>query len=253
MAEREGQPGLSDETGASVTDQTIRVAVCTPVRDQCSSIFTQSLALAYAYMARHHDNVDCSLYSNNGSVITEQRLALARLALQDGADWTVWFDADMRFPKDAIERLLAHNQPIVAANYPTRRMPAIEPTAFVDDETQDRVYTLKESTGLQPVAAVGFGCIAVHRSVYQAMDLPWFDTPWDKEAMKYDCGEDIYFCRKARAAGFQVLIDHDLSKEIAHVGQMEFDYVIAGGLRHKVKELKPRLVNNQVNAIVTAA
>jgi len=231
----------------------IRVAVLVPVRDSCVSLFAQSLALAYAYLAKHHSNVDACLYSNNGSVIAEQRLGLARMALQDGADWTVWFDSDMRFPKDTIERLLAHQKPIVAANYPTRRMPAIEPTAFVDDETQDRVYTLKESTGLQPVAAVGFGVMAVHRSVFEAMELPWFDTPWDKEAMKYDCGEDVYFCRKARAAGFEVLIDHDLSKEVAHVGQMEFDSIIASGLRHKVKDLKPRLVNNQVNAIVTAA
>ena len=231
----------------------IRVAVLVPVRDQCVSLFAQSLALNIGYIAKHHPEVDACLYFNNGSVIAEQRLGLARLALQDGAHWTIWFDADMRFPKDTIERLLAHKQPIVAANYPTRRMPAIEPTAFVDDESQERVYTLKDSIGLQPVAAVGFGCIAVHRSVFEAMELPWFATPWSEQDMKFECGEDVYFCRKARAAGFQVLIDHDLSKEIAHVGQMEFDSIIASGLRHKVKELKPRLVNNQVNAIVSAA
>ena len=131
------------------SESEINVAVLVPVRDFCDSFFTQSLAIATSFVAKHHPEVDLRMYFNNGSVIAEQRLGLARLALQDGAHWTVWFDADMVFPKDTIVRLLAHTAPIVAANYPTRRMPAIEPTAFVDDVTQERVYTLKESTGLE--------------------------------------------------------------------------------------------------------
>lgn len=231
----------------------INVAVLVPVRDFCASFFAQSLSLAMGFMGKHHDEVDMRQYFNNGSVIAEQRLALARMALMDGADWTVWFDADMHFPKDTIPRLLEHRKPIVAANYPTRRMPAIEPTAFVDDETQDRVYTLKESTGLQSCAAVGFGCIAVHRSVYEAIELPWFATPWNQDDLKFECGEDVYFCRKARAAGFEILLDHDLSKEVRHIGQMEYGYQAAASIRDKVKELKPGLVNNQVGGIVSAA
>lgn len=231
----------------------INVAVLVPVRDFCTAPFTQSLAMACAYVAKHHEEVDLRCYFNNGSVIAEQRLGLAKLALQDGAHWTVWFDADMDFPKDTIPRLLEHRQPIVAANYPTRRMPAIEPTAFVDDVTQERVYTLKDSTGLEKCAAIGFGCIAVHRQVFEAMEIPWFHSPWNDEDHKFECGEDVYFCRKARAAGFEVLIDHDLSKQVKHVGQMEYTYHTAAAIRHKVKELKPGLVNNQVNAIVRSS
>ena len=35
-------------------------------------------------------------------------------------------------------------------------------------------------------------------------------------------GEDMYFCREAQKAGFKVYIDHDLSKQVRHIGVLEF-------------------------------
>jgi hypothetical protein len=32
-------------------------------------------------------------------------------------------------------------------------------------------------------------------------------------------GEDFYFFRSLRAAGFKIYVDHDLSAEVGHVGQ----------------------------------
>ena len=228
----------------------IPVAVLLPVRDHCTVQFTTSLALACSYIAKHQPDVDLRVYTNSGTLIADQRISLARMALDDGAQWTVWFDDDMRFPKDTIERLLSHRLPIVGVNYPTRRWPVIEPTAYVDDETQERLYTLHTSVGLQAVASVGFGCICVHQSVYAALSPPWFFMPWDEEKQKHDCGEDVYFCRKARKAGFDVHIDHDLSKEISHVGVVEHSYIAANALRSKVDGLRSKLVQNHINAIV---
>jgi hypothetical protein len=31
-------------------------------------------------------------------------------------------------------------------------------------------------------------------------------------------GEDIYFCFKAREAGFDIWLEQDISKQVAHVG-----------------------------------
>jgi GT2 family glycosyltransferase len=189
-------------------------------------------------MGKHHPYVDLHVLWNNGTILSEQRSELAKLALLGGADWTVWFDADMRFPIDTIERLLAHNKPIVMAGYPTRKPPAIEPTQYADDETTIRVYTEKSSTGLQEIASGGFGCVAVHRSVFESMDAPWFHIPWNEKELKFDCGEDIYFCRKARKAGHKIYLDHDLSKEIAHIGQYEFTYMEANAVRPKIEQLR---------------
>jgi hypothetical protein len=37
-------------------------------------------------------------------------------------------------------------------------------------------------------------------------------------------GEDVFFCQKAAAAGFKIWIDHDVSKEIGHIGTFEFKH-----------------------------
>jgi hypothetical protein len=231
--ERQGQPPAADETGDS-----INVHILVPARDQVFTWFSYSLALAVGYLGKHHPYLDTHLLFNNGTILSQQRQELAKLAMIGGADWTVWFDSDMRFPSNTIERLLAHNQPIVMAGYPTRKPPAIEPTVYADDETTIRVYTEKDSTGLQEVASGGFGCIAIHRCVFEAMPAPWFHIPWDEVNMKYDCGEDVYFCRKARESGFKVLLDHDLSKEIAHIGQYEFTYREAAACRPQIENLR---------------
>jgi hypothetical protein len=37
-------------------------------------------------------------------------------------------------------------------------------------------------------------------------------------------GEDIYFCIKAKDAGFDTWVDHDLSKGIKHIGQYVYGW-----------------------------
>ena len=237
VAERSGQPALQDSTGES-----INVHVLVPAKDQVHAWFSYSLALAIGYIGKQHPYVDLNLLLNNGTVLSTQRMELAKLALLGGADWTIWFDTDMRFPVNTIERLLAHNKPIVMAGYPTRKPPAIEPTQYADDETTIRVYTEKDSTGLQEIASGGFGCVAVHRSVFEAMPPPWFHIPWHEDEMKFECGEDIYFCRKARESGFKIYLDHDLSKEIAHIGQYEFTYREALAVRPQIEQLRAQRI-----------
>ena len=223
--------------------ESVKISVLVPTRDTIPSWFAYSLGLAMGYMGKNHPDVDVTLYFNNGTVLSEQRTALAKLAMLDKADWTIWFDSDMRFPSDTIERLVAHKQPIVGAGYPTRKMPAIEPTVYADREGKIRVYTEKDSTGLEPVVAMGFGCICVHKEVFEAMPPPWFHIPWDEEKMKFDCGEDVYFCRKAGDHGFQIMLDHDLSKDVYHIGNTEFGYGEALAARPYINDLRKHLVS----------
>jgi hypothetical protein len=240
MAEGQGQPGIQDPTGEDLTD--VKVAICIPTHEVIPSLFAYSLGLAMGYMGKNHPYVNCSLQMNNGTVLTEMRTMLAKTALLDKADWLVWFDSDMRFPMDTIERLLAHKQSIVGCNYSTRKIPDIKPTAFNSDDGVVRVYTEEHSTGLESVSSLGFGCIAIHKEVFEAIPPPWFHIPWNEKTMKYECGEDVYFCRRAREAGFEVMLDHDLSKEIAHIGVMEFDYTSMLAAKGMVPDIPHRII-----------
>ena len=48
------------------------------------------------------------------------------------------------------------------------------------------------------------------------MAHPWFAN---HDALGY-CTEDVVFCDRAREAGFRVLVDHDLSRELTHTGSV---------------------------------
>lgn len=198
---------------------TATVAVCVPCRETVDAGFAFDLARCVAaHTAGTEDRV--LLFQSQGTLIVNQRSELAAGALQAGATHVLFLDADMRFPKDTIRRLLAADKPIVAANYSTRKLP-LQPVAFADDTTQTRVYTEPDSKGLRRVAAIGMGVMMVRAEVFQKMPKPWFHIHYSAGSGVYT-GEDIWFCRGAREAGFEVWLDHDLSQQVRHIGNFEF-------------------------------
>lgn len=125
-----------------------------------------------------------------------------------GATHILWLDADMTFPKDAALRLLAHGKEVVAANYVTR-VPPSRPTAKRDGQS---VHS-HDAAGLESVDHVGMGVFLISTSIVPDLPRPrfWYSTETETE--------DVYFCRLLKAAGHDIWIDHDLSKEVGHVGQ----------------------------------
>jgi GT2 family glycosyltransferase len=168
------------------------------------------------------------IYTSSGTLLSSQRQDLARDAIDAGCTHTLWLDSDMRFPKDALIRLLDRDEPIVCANYAKRRFPT-EPIAvrknFVDEDAKKvlRVYTEQDSTGLVEVDYCGMGVMLVKAEVYKKMEFPWFAIPWVPAAEDY-IGEDVWFCRRASENGFKTLIDQDLSKEVHHIGTFEYKH-----------------------------
>lgn len=68
----------------------------------------------------------------------------------------------------------------------------------------DRVW---ERTGVVECDAVGFGCVAIHRRVFEAMQYPYFRMEYNEAGSITD---DMTFCRDARELGFRVAMDFDL-------------------------------------------
>lgn len=163
------------------------------------------------------------IFTSKGTLIASQREALAEQALMAGCDHVLWLDTDMRFPKDLVDRLAKHDKPIVACNYATRRLP-VETVAFdVIEKEWKCVYTTEQDTGLRKVAAVGMGCMLVKTSVYKKITKPWHLIGYSQVSGDYS-GEDIFFCKQAGHAGYDIWIDQDVSKEIKHIGEFEFSH-----------------------------
>ena len=199
------------------------IAVCTPARDMVHTMYSYDLVNMVAYHTINTEDA-VSLKISQGTLIANQRAELSLDAMQEGCTHILFIDSDMRFPQDMIGRLLKHDLDIVATNCARRRMPT-GPTAQLYKENGERelVWTMPESTGLQEVGSVGMGVMLIKREVFEALAEPWFETPWRHDKRGY-IGEDVYFCQKAAAAGFKIWIDHDVSKEIGHIGTFEFKH-----------------------------
>lgn len=67
-------------------------------------------------------------------------------------------------------------------------------------------------TDLYEVDAIGAACLHVRREVFQKMDAPWFKFEFGRMG-NVECGEDQYFCRKAHALGYKVVVDPNVRIE----------------------------------------
>lgn len=208
-----------------------RLAICLPCRDILHTSFAYDLARLSAYWSAKHVPAGGSLmlFTSQGTLIADQRQNLVMEALKASADYILWLDTDMRFPKDLVDRLQSHREDIVACNYSTRRVPA-KPVAFGDERCSTLVYTNEDSSGLESVHAVGMGAMLERTEVYKQLKLPFFTIGYSQQVHDF-FGEDVFHCKQARDAGFTIWIDHDASKEIRHIGTFEFAHEHAAACR----------------------
>jgi hypothetical protein len=187
-----------------------------PTRDSAPARFAVDLAELYAYTITRGPWRTVSLRFQVATYIHVGREACLEGAIADGATEVLWLDTDMGFPRETAVLLAMHDQRFVAANCVTRT----PDRRFTAQRGGVRVETGAASSGLDVVDSVGLAVALMRTEVARALRRPWFTH--GRTATGGDIGEDIMFCNALRAAGVPVLIDHDLSKEIKHVGQYEY-------------------------------
>ena len=203
----------------------MRVAICIPARGQMEVTTAFDLTMMAAYTAGKK-NIDLNVYTSQGTLIFDQRNSLVRTAVEEKCDYILFIDADMRFPKTTLERLLAHKKDIIGVNATTRMMPP-KPTArniqINEDGSVDwlEIFSNKEK-GIGKVDAIGCGVMLIKTSCLKNIPQPYF---YFEQLLKGKLlGEDIYFCIKAKDAGIDTWVDHDLSMEIGHVGSYTYGW-----------------------------
>ena len=195
-------------------------AICLAWTDLANTFTSYDLAKLCAHTAAAKPNMPLAVYVATGSTVPQQREILAETVIAKGHSHGFWVDSDMRFPKTALVDLLAHDAPMVGANYVSRHAP-FNPTAIKDVETDERAFTAIDSTGLEPVAAMGFGCVLTSRDALEAIERPRFTYGWNISQQRHII-EDTFFCWKLAQVGIPIAIDHDLSKQVSHLGMREY-------------------------------
>ena len=144
------------------------------------------------------------------------------MANENKPEWLLFFDTDIVFPNPEIIYGLyqdadAKERPIVSGLYFTYIDTGFTATWLVrkQNPTLGEYHSLKEvKPELQQVDGIGMGCVIIHRSVFEKMAAayPREKDPWvwfghdlvmtEKGADRL--GEDLTFCRRARALGFTI-------------------------------------------------
>lgn len=204
------------ETGRSEK----KLAVCMPALDMVHTWFAYDLAGLYAHMATRGYQISRLVAS--GTYIYQQREALAQAVVKGGYFAALWLDTDMRFPKDAFTKLLAHELPIVGAGYPSRHYPH-KPVVARNLKTDERVWTTPQHEGTEEVAGIGFGCLLTIGEALAKIERPRFMPAWNPDG-DTDVTEDMMFAYRAARVGIPIAVDHDLTKEIEHLGHVAYTY-----------------------------
>lgn len=232
--------------GASFSGEFMNIAICMPCTDDVPVGTMMCLLALQNYLVTHPVDEDqgLNIFIEQSSLLVQSRQNLIQRALDWKADWILMLDSDMTFPANTFHRLAKHNKGIVACNYVRRSIPTAPVTKGKDDKF---IITNDDSEGIEIAKFTGFGVCLVAADVFKQLDKPWFDTIWmeHKDEGRVEClGEDVFFFEKVRYFTDQELwIDHDLSKEVTHIGQFEYHNILAETVKEELddEDLKVRL------------
>lgn len=202
----------------------LHVLVATPSVGQCKFLYSLSLCNMIGHFCTTQVFPECMDQSIEFTGIEGSGVSAARETFIDkalGGNYThlLFIDEDMMFPRDGLHQLLRRRQDMVGANYRKRVPPG--DWLSINLTRTGRVETSESKTGLEAVDYTGFGFFLLSRRALELVKPPRFLPRWIDEVNGYTT-EDVVFMEKARDAGLTVYIDHDLSKHVAHLGQIDY-------------------------------
>ena len=173
------------------------------------------------------------------AAIDQGRNQIATDALRDGFEETLWIDSDIGFEPDAVEKLRAHDLPMVCGVYPQKGKRAIACHVLPGESRM----TFGKAGGLVELLYAATGFLLVRRQVYldvaQKLSLPVCNERFQHPMLPFflpmvrpmDDGhwylaEDYAFCERARQAGYRIFADTTI--RLWHIGNYRYSWEDAG-------------------------
>lgn len=191
----------------------MKTLIAVPCMDMVAAPFAQSLAT----MNREGE---CLVSFLIGSLIYDSRNTLCKQAITHNCDYVLWFDSDMVFDSDVLQKMLRHmedGKDIVTGLY-FRRRPPFTPVIFSEVSFNEDGHGTAIGFDNYPedelfeVEACGFGCVMVRKEVL--LDLLLNYSTWFNPM--FGAGEDIAFCKRARDLGYKIWCDPTI--KLGHYG-----------------------------------
>lgn len=220
-----------------------KLAILVPCRESVYSLFTS--ALVELVKTTTMAGIDVHVVYDQSTILLSQREKLAKEAIRMNADYALWLDSDMLFPSTTAMRLMGHNKDIVCGNYMKRSYP-LKTVAYEERGDWESWVPLEPQEELQEVDGIGMGCMMMKTEILKKIEPPFFEFEYYDDDWH---GEDFYFQKKLKSAGYKLWVDMNLSRQIYHVGQWAFGHTITANdekiLENHVKRGKEKTIVKQ--------
>jgi cellulose synthase/poly-beta-1,6-N-acetylglucosamine synthase-like glycosyltransferase len=148
------------------------------------------------------EGIEVDLLPVGLSLVYTAREGAVETFLSGDYDSLLFVDSDMVTPPDLLTKLIKADKDIVSA-LAFKRFPPYEPCIFKELTQDGAGFYLDYSKGLIKVAGVGMACTLIKRKVLEELEKPLFYP-------NGNLGEDLSFCLRAKARGFEIFCDTQL-------------------------------------------
>lgn len=229
------------------------VAVAYPHAHEVSARFHKSMYALLVYDSKNRRRlVDGGwLPVSSGANVTNARNEIVEAFLKTGIEWLWFIDTDMTFEPNVLDRLVAvadkKERPIVGALcFKWKDGKTAVPTIYGINENNQVVEFFDYQPNTLVPCMTGAGCVLIHRSVLLKM-AEEFPKPYQwfrEEAYNgMPIGEDITFCLRAIALGFDVFVDTSI--QVGHEKPIVIDASV-----HQAQGAGRLQVQNLPNTVV---
>lgn len=127
-------------------------------------------------------------------------------------DTIIWIDSDIAWNPEDFMALYKTDKDILAGAYLLANgQTVVYRNMFTEPYVYDEVLNMEEPV---KVHGVGFGFLAVKKGVFESLSRPWFQsamtTITDEQGKEHPfsvMGEDISWCERVKAQGFEIWFD----------------------------------------------
>lgn len=202
----------------------VTLAICTNRGVRPKTVESLLKLVAYDKQTDFH-----IILAERGYTVAENRNYSVIQAQRNGSDYLAFWDDDMIFPENTLEKLLALKKDIVGVNSYSRCLPLSSTVGLMDKDGNYKHPNKYPSWEMkipdEPFQAffVGCGICLIDMKVFEKLKKPYFAFETYKTGElkgMISNGEDGVFCREARKAGFEVWVDPTIG--VGHLGEFEF-------------------------------
>lgn len=193
-----------------------KILIAIPCMDMVSARFAQSLTTLKKVG-------QCTVCFFIGSLVYDSRNRLTAMAVENECDYIMWFDSDMVFEPDTLERMIKvldeHPEIDILSGLYFRRGHPFTPVLFSKLEVNEKNELEFNGyddvpDGLFEVAGCGFGCVLMRTECLMDIAAKEGGGVWFSPLV--NAGEDCAFCIRARREGYRIFCDP--SVQLGHMG-----------------------------------